>query len=535
MKVLAAETNLGSATNISNAPVVRLFNSGTDNILVTRKDYNAVVVGSFIVPAGQVVYCEKYFTDTLEGSADVKATKVAYSSMMSFASSGSSGPTYTYSVSASSVDEGGNWTTTVTTTNVDDNTTLYWSLSGTGITSADFSSGALTGSGTISNNTFNFSHTVAADTLTEGTETVDIKLFTDSGRNTQVGNTISVTLNDTSLTATYSISANVTAADEGDTITTTITTTNIANGTELFWELSGTGIAAGDFSSGALTGSGTISSNTFNFSHTIAEDNATEGTETLNIKFYSDSGRTTQVGSTISCTINDTSVAAATKSVEYDGNDAVIFGMNSSSLDWGASESATFECWFKINAYTGSWNALFGRWKGGEYGFLMEIANDGKPFFAIGNGSGYYANMEGSAGDVSAGTWYHIAAVKTGTTGAMYLNGTSVATTNSWNQSHSNSTRDIVLGGNADSYTAYGLDGYLTDVRFTVGQALYSGNFTPNTSPLTTTSQGAVASAVKFLGSQSTTTTAATKVLNGSSSDTATTFGDPSVSTENPY
>ncbi len=46
MKVLAAETNLGSATNISNAPVVRLFNSGTDNILVTRKDYNAVVVGS---------------------------------------------------------------------------------------------------------------------------------------------------------------------------------------------------------------------------------------------------------------------------------------------------------------------------------------------------------------------------------------------------------------------------------------------------------------------------------------------------------
>ena len=91
MKILSAETNLGSATNVSNAPVVRLFNSGTDNILVTRKDYNAVVVGSFIVPAGQVVYCEKYFTDTLEGSADVKATKVAYSSMMSFASSGSSG------------------------------------------------------------------------------------------------------------------------------------------------------------------------------------------------------------------------------------------------------------------------------------------------------------------------------------------------------------------------------------------------------------------------------------------------------------
>ena len=39
MKILSAETNLGSATNVSNAPVVRLFNSGASNILVTRKDY----------------------------------------------------------------------------------------------------------------------------------------------------------------------------------------------------------------------------------------------------------------------------------------------------------------------------------------------------------------------------------------------------------------------------------------------------------------------------------------------------------------
>ena len=535
MKILSAETNLGSATNVSNAPVVRLFNSGDNNILVTRKDYDAVVVGSFMVPSGEVVYAEKYYTDTLEGSADVKATKTAYSSMMSFVSSGSSGPTYTYSVSASSVDEGGNWTTTVTTTNVDDNTTLYWSLSGTGITSADFSSGALTGSGTISNNTFNFSHTVAADTLTEGTETVDIKLFTDSGRNTQVGNTVSVTLNDTSLTATYSISANVTAADEGDTITTTITTTNIANGTELFWELSGTGIAAGDFSSGALTGSGTISSNTFNFSHTIAEDNATEGTETLNIKFYSDSGRTTQVGSTISCTINDTSVSSASKSVAYDGNDAVIFDMNSSSMDWGASENVTLECWFYINAYTGSWNALFGRWKGGEYGFLAEINNNGRADLAIGNGTGYYTCMNSSNGVVSAGAWHHYAAVKNGSSGTLYIDGTSVATT-TWNQGHSNTTRRIVLGGNDDGLNAYGLDGYLTDVRFTIGKALYTSNFTPNTSPLTTTSQSAGGTSyVKFLGSQSSTTTAATHINNGNSSDTATIHGDPSVSTENPY
>jgi len=203
MKILSAETNLGSATSVSNAPVVRLFNSGSSNILVTRKDYSGTVVGSFMVLSGDVVYCEKYFTDTLEGSADVKATKIGYSSMMSFASSGgggSSSPTYTHSVSASSVDEGGSFTTTITTTNVADGTNLYWELSGTNITSADFSSGALTGTASISSNSATFSHTVDEDNLTEGTETVTIKVYSDSGRNTQVGNTLTVTIADTSTT-----------------------------------------------------------------------------------------------------------------------------------------------------------------------------------------------------------------------------------------------------------------------------------------------------------------------------------------------
>ena len=536
MKILSAETNLGSATNVSNAPVVRLFNSGTDNILVTRKDYNAVVVGSFMVPSGEVVYAEKYFTDTLEGSSDVKATKTAYSSMMSFVSSGgASSPTYTYSVSASSVDEGGNWTTTVTTTNVDDNTTLYWSLSGTNVTSADFSSGALTGSGTISSNTFNFSHTVANDTLTEGTETVTIKLFTDSGRNTQVGNTVSVTLNDTSLTPTYTPTVNHTSRDEGDSFTTTMTTTNVANSTELFWELSGTGIAAGDFSSGALTGSGTISSNTFNFSHTIASDNTTEGEETLSIKFYSDSGRTTQVGSTVTCTINDTSIAPPIRSISYDGNDAVIWDMNSSSMDWGASENVTLECWFYIHSFSGSWNVLFGRWKGGEYTFLAEINNNGRADLAIGNGTGYYTSLNSANNVVSAGAWHHYAAVKNGSSGTLYIDGTSVATINNW-VGASNSTRRIIIGGNDDDLAGSGLDGYLTDVRFTIGKALYTSNFTPNTSPLTITSQGAGGTGyVKFLAAQSSTITSATVINNGSSSDTGYTYGNPSSSTENPY
>ena len=38
MKILTAETNLSSATNISNAPVVRIYNSDSSATILTRKN-----------------------------------------------------------------------------------------------------------------------------------------------------------------------------------------------------------------------------------------------------------------------------------------------------------------------------------------------------------------------------------------------------------------------------------------------------------------------------------------------------------------
>ena len=164
MKILSAETNLGAATSANNSSVLRVFNSDSSNTMtVTRKTANGDTVGSFTVPSGKVTYCEKDYTDTIEGGANLKVSQVAFSPMMSFASFGEAGPTYSYSVSSSNVDEGGSFTTTITTTQVDDGTTLYWELSGTNVSSSDFSSGALTGSVTISSNSASFSHTLDQD------------------------------------------------------------------------------------------------------------------------------------------------------------------------------------------------------------------------------------------------------------------------------------------------------------------------------------------------------------------------------------
>ena len=220
--------------------------------------------------------------------------------------------TYTITPSASSINEGSAFTISIAAKNVASGTILYYTLSGNGITVSDFSSGALSGSGLVgSNGAFSFTHTLASDLTTEGVETLNIKLFSDSSRATQVGSTATVSIADTSKALpTYTLTPSASTINEGSTLTTTVST-NVASGTTLYYSLSGTGITSTDFSSGALTGLGSVASNgSFSFSHTLANDLATEGTETLNIKLFSDSSRSIQVGSTASVSIVDTSKSA---------------------------------------------------------------------------------------------------------------------------------------------------------------------------------------------------------------------------------
>jgi Ca2+-binding RTX toxin-like protein len=106
---------------------------------------------------------------------------------------------YSISTSSSSVNEGEFLTTTVRGNNVAEGTILYYSLEGSGITSADFSNGVLNGQGSLdAEGKLSFSHTLANDQSTEGTETLQIKLFSDAARTMQVGFTTSITIADTS-------------------------------------------------------------------------------------------------------------------------------------------------------------------------------------------------------------------------------------------------------------------------------------------------------------------------------------------------
>jgi len=88
-------------------------------------------------------------------------------------------------------------------------------------------------------------------------------------------------------TPTYALGRSSATVNEGGSVTITLTTTNVSNGTAVPYTITGTGITAGDLGLGSLTGSFTVSSNTASLVITVANDFATEGTETFTLTLNS--------------------------------------------------------------------------------------------------------------------------------------------------------------------------------------------------------------------------------------------------------
>lgn len=257
-------------------------------------------------------------------------------------------PTYTISGPAS-INEGSSGNFNVVTNETVAATTIYWDISGTGVTASDFSGlSVLNGSlGISTNSTATLTLSLVADLTTEGNESFTLTFYTNSGRTTVLtgaaingtvtGNQRTVTINDTSTTPapTYSISANQSSVNEGSTASFSVTTTNFGTGQPpngsgtLYWNIQS---VTGSVNSGDMTttGSVAISNNSGTISIAITADLETEGSESFRVRLYSDSGRTTLVATSGTVTINDTSLsppqlnASATLNYNY-----VIAGLSS--------------------------------------------------------------------------------------------------------------------------------------------------------------------------------------------------------------
>jgi hypothetical protein len=99
--------------------------------------------------------------------------------------------------------------------------------------------------------------------------------------------------------------------------------------------------------------------------------------------------------------------------------------------------------------------------------------------------------------------WNHVALVRSGSSTnncSAYLNGVRVGQFTATNQANMANNVAVIGRYYASGGDANWTTGYISDVRYVVGQALYSGaTITVPTAPLTTTSQGATASNVELL------------------------------------
>ena len=118
---------------------------------------------------------------------------------------------------------------------------------------------------------------------------------------------------------TYQLDRSSATVDEGSSVTIILTTTNINDGSNIPYTITGTGITAADLGLSTLTGSFTVNSNTASLTLNIANDATTEGNETFTLTLNS----ITPTVST-SITIIDTSVSPPAPTYQLDRSSATV-------------------------------------------------------------------------------------------------------------------------------------------------------------------------------------------------------------------
>jgi hypothetical protein len=163
---------------------------------------------------------------------------------------------------------------------------------------------------------------VVADRLLEQTESFTLSLSNPLGAILLPGSTNASALiqnDDLPSPPSYTFSTNADAVDEGSSLAIGVSTANVPAGSSIHWRLSGSGITAADFTDGLLEGSTVIGTDgRAAFSKAIAADAINDPNETLELRFYSDSARTQQLGSTLSVLLKQPTVGLVS-----DGSDLI--------------------------------------------------------------------------------------------------------------------------------------------------------------------------------------------------------------------
>jgi len=327
----------------------------------------------------------------------------------------------------------------------------------------------------------------------------------------------------------FSVSASAANVNEGSSVTFTLSTTGVANGVIIPYTLSGANITIADSGTNILSGNFVIQNGTGTVSISPSLDISTEGNEVLQINV---------MGLTANVTINDTSVgpdpqfpyvslllngngtnnsqnntfldsSATALTVTRNGNSTQgtftpyggnwsVYTSSANSLGFTSSGTGlnpytnrtfTIEFWINPSSSSGAFATIIskGITSNRDWAVYINMASSNARdiSFYYSPSSGDY-NVASSAGVITYDVWQHVAVVSDNSAIKIYVNGTQVA---SGTQSLFNSSNPSTVNiGRFVDYTGVNsvpFIGYISNLRFVTGTALYTTTFTPSTTPLT--------------------------------------------------
>jgi hypothetical protein len=147
-----------------------------------------------------------------------------------------------------------------------------------------------------------------------------------------------------------------------------------------------------------------------------------------------------------------------------------------------AANDFTIDMWVYFTGFTSNGNTFAGSWNsGGAYIFTYDSANSKLRFVYNYPGTQTILSDNWTA---ETGQWYHVAAVRYNDNLTFYVNGVdygggAIGTIMTPN--------DMLTFGCLLEASKYGIKGYMDEIDFHVGEARWTSEFTPPTSPYTTT------------------------------------------------
>jgi len=190
------------------------------------------------------------------------------------------------------------------------------------------------------------------------------------------------------------------------------------------------------------------------------------------------------------------SVAIASGSMFFDS--ASYYNVNSTTAITFGTGNFTIEFWMYNLSSTTTTRMMgntvpVGTWTTNGWVIAPSYNQSGSNYF-IGMSVYNYSSsafLAVSSINIPLYTWAHVAFVRNGTTLTSFVNGVLAGTTTSFSVSMDGGTLPFRVVGFSGISTDTAFNGYLTDVRVTVGTALYSNGFYPSAAPLTNATTGA--------------------------------------------